>query len=218
MMRCHLATATPRRLQKRMGLGSGALLLPMLLFVWPVSLSAQTVSNDDLVKQAAQREKQHDWEEACRLYDEILHRDRYRDDARLRLAYQRCLRRYRIVQRHQDEQYRTALEQLKPAQALEMYAHVLETIGNVYTDRQKSSAASLFLQGVEELALAFEEPIFTRVYFDGVTKDNLDAFRKKLSDWRQRRSPIVPKPAIKSGRSAVQAQQVCSERGRFSSW
>ena len=80
-----------------------------------------------------------------------------------------------------------ALEHLTPLQALDMYAHVLETIARVYTDRLKSSPAALFTQGVEELRLAFEEPVFRREYFPGVSREKLDAFRKKLNAWRQRK-------------------------------
>ncbi|HTU18546.1 MAG TPA: S41 family peptidase [Gemmataceae bacterium] len=170
-----------------MGARLGALLLLLGLLARPASLSAQTLNIDDLVKQAAQCEKHHDWLEACRLYDEVLRRDRRRDDGRIRQAYQRCLRRYHIVHRHQDQMYRTALEHLTPSQALDMYAHVLDTIARVYTDRVKSSPAALFAQGLEELRLAFAEPVFTREYFPGVSQEKLDVFQKKLSAWRQRK-------------------------------
>jgi carboxyl-terminal processing protease len=186
-MRCPLATAIPRCLNNRLGTRFGVLLILLLgLFAHPASVSAQTVPTDDLVKQAAEREKQHDWFEACRLYNEALHRDR-RDDARIRQAYQRCLRRYYLVQRHQDKLYRTALEQLTPSQALDMYVHVLETIARVYTDRRKSSPAALFTQGLEELRLAFEEPAFTRTYFPNISQEKRNAFLEKLNAWRQRK-------------------------------
>ncbi len=184
-MRCPLATATQRYLWKRLGVGIGALLLLVGLSAWPVAVFAQAINSDELIKQAVQCEKQRDWREACCLYHEVLHRDRRPDDARLRQSYQRCLRRYRIVQRHQDEMYRAALERLTPAQALDLYANVLETIGRVYTDRHKSSPAVLFAQGLEELLLAFEEPIFTREHLYSVGRDKLDALQKKLANWRK---------------------------------
>jgi len=170
-----------------MGAGWGVLLLLLGWVAFPASISAQALNTEELVKQAAQCEKQHDWLEACRLYDEILRRDRRRDDGRIRQAYQRCLRRYHIVHRHQDRLYRAALEHLTPSQALEMYEHVLETIGRVYTDRLKSSPAALFAQGLEELRLAFAEPAFTRQYFPGVSREKLEAFQNKLTAWRQRK-------------------------------
>lgn len=169
-----------------MGTRLGVLLLLLLgLFAPSASVSAQTINTDDLIKQAAECEQRHDWLEACLLYDEVLRRDRH--DARIRQAWQRCLRRYHIVRRHQDKLYRLALEQLTPSQALDTYAHVLETIARVYADRQKSSAGALFAQGLEELSLAFEEPIFLREYFPAVSRETLDAFRKKLTAWRQRK-------------------------------
>lgn len=157
------------------------------LFAPSASVSAQTLDSDDLVQQAAQHEKHHDWLEACRLYHEALHRDRHRDDASLRRAYRRCLRRYHIVHRHQDKLYRLALENLTPSQALDMYVHVLEMLARVYTDRHKSSPAALFAQGLRELRLAFEEPVFTRAYFPNASEKKLRAFQKKLKAWRQRK-------------------------------
>jgi carboxyl-terminal processing protease len=191
-----------------MSLGLGTLLLLLGLLAWPASVSAQAINDDELRKQAATCEKNHDWREACCLYDELLHRRR--EDVRLRRSYQRCLRRYRIVQRHQDKMYRTALERLTPAQALDLYVYVLETIDDVYTDRHKSSPAALFAQGLEELRLAFEEPIFTREYFRAVTRENLDSFRKKIAEWRQRK--IANRSEARQQVAAIgrTAQEICS--------
>ncbi len=203
-MRCPLAIATLQCLYKRMG----ALLLLLGLLFWPASVSAQALNSDELLKQAAACEKDHDWRGACILYDELLHRNR--EDARLRQAYQRCLRRYRIVGRHQDKLYRTALERLTPAQALDLYVHVLETIDRVYTERQKSNPAALFAQGLEELRLSFEEPIFTREYFAGVAPENLDSFRKKLTEWKQRKIAHRSEAREQVGAIGRTAQQICS--------
>jgi carboxyl-terminal processing protease len=202
-MRCPLAIATPQCLYKRMG----ALLLLGLL-TWPTSVSAQALNRDELRKQAAMCEKQHDWRGACCFYYELL--QRHRDDARLRQAYQRCLRRYRIVGRHQDKLYRTALERLTPAQALDLYVHVLETIDRVYTERQKSSPAALFAQGLDELRLALQEPVFTREYFSAVAPEKLDSFHKKLAEWRQRKIASRSEAREQVGAIGRTAQQICS--------
>ena len=185
-----------------------ALLLLLGLLTWPTWVSAQALNSDDLLKQAQVCEKNHDWRGACCYYDELLHRNR--EDARLRQAYQHCLRRYRIVGRHQDKLYRTALERLTPAEALDLYVHVLETIDRVYTERQKSSPAALFSKGLEELRLAFEEPIFTREYFSTVATKKLDSFRKKLDEWRQRK--IADRSEAREQVFAIgrTAQQICS--------
>ncbi len=203
-MRCPLAIATPRSLCGRLV----ALLFLLGLLTWPTSVSAQALGSDELLKQARACEKNHDWRGACCLYDELLHRNR--DDARLRQAYQHCLRRYRIAQRHQDKLYRTALERLTPAQALDLYVHVLETIDRVYTERQKSSPAALFAQGLDELRLALEEPIFTREYFSAVAAKKLDLFRKNLDEWRRR--TIADRSEAREQVNAIgrTAQQICS--------
>src|SRR5579875_393260 len=208
MMRCPLATTTLRSLGQRIGVGVGSLVLLLGLLIRPASVAAQALNNEELLKQAAACEKRHDWREACCLYDELLHRRR--DDARLRQAYQRCLRCYRIVQRHQDKLYRTALERLTPAQALDLYVHVLETVDRVYTDRQKSSPAALFAQGLEELRLAFEEPIFTHEYFPTVTQEQLRSFRKKLDEWQQRKIANRSEAREQVGVIGRTAQQLCS--------
>jgi carboxyl-terminal processing protease len=207
-MRCPLATAALRFLCKRMGIGIGAVLLWLGLLAWPASVAAQALTSEELLKQAAACEKSHDWREACCLYEELLHR--HRDDGRLRQAYQRCLRCYRIVQRHQDKLYRAALERLTPAQALDLYAHVLETIERVYTDRPKSSPAALFAQGVEELRLAFEEPIFTREYFSAITQEQLGSLREKIAEWRQRKIANRSEAREQVGAIGRTAQQFCS--------
>jgi carboxyl-terminal processing protease len=172
-----------------LGARGGVFLLLLSFFTLPAGLPAQSVRSEELLKQAAELEKQRDWLEACRLYDEMLRRDGHRDAARIRQAYQRCLRRYHIVHRHQDKIYRQALEHLEPAQALDMYAHVLETIARVYADRQKTNPAALFRHGLEELCFAFEEKVFADKYFPEISRSTLDSFKTKLAEWRQRKIP-----------------------------
>jgi carboxyl-terminal processing protease len=162
---------------------SALLLLPGLLLL-PAPLYAQIVNVAELSKQAEKLEKQHDWLEACCLYGKILHRDRTREDARL--AYQRCLRRYHVVHRHQDKVYRHALTSVTPPQALEMYKQVLDTIAKTYVDREKTSPTALFRQGIDELRFALDEAVFRQKYFSGVTPESLEALKNKLEDWRSR--------------------------------
>ncbi|HEY7156995.1 MAG TPA: S41 family peptidase [Gemmataceae bacterium] len=180
-----MATATPRRLWDRTNIGTRISFLLAALLLLPVSLHAQSAGLAELSKQAEKLEKQHDWLEACRVYDEILHRDRTRDDARR--AYQRCLRRYHVVHRHQDKIYREAVKRVASAQALEMYEQVLDTVAKAYVDRQKTSPAALFRQGIDELRFALDETSFRRQYFPDAAEETLDAFKHKLEDWRDRK-------------------------------
>lgn len=210
-MRCPLITATPRCLYPRIGVGIGVLIFVWGLFTWPASVFSQALNNGVLLKQAAACEKSHDWHEACCLYDELLRRKR--DDGRLRQAYERCLRRYRIVQRHQDKLYRTALEHLTPSQALDLYVHVLETIDRVYTDRPKSTPAALFQRGLEELLLAFEEPIFAREYFRAASPEQMTSLRKKLTEWPQHKIANRAEAREQVGAIGRTAHQIYSAGG-----
>lgn len=184
------------------------MLIVLGLFILPASLSAQTIGLADLHKQAKELENGRHWLEACQVYDEILHRDRTRDD--IHEAYQRCLRRYHIVHRHRDKVYRQALTRVTPTQALEMYEQVLDTVARAYVDRQKTGPAALFRQGIEELRLALAEPVFRQEYFPGVARETVDAFRTKLDDWRKRK--ITSRSDARTQVMAVgrTAQQICS--------
>jgi carboxyl-terminal processing protease len=176
------------------------------LLLLPAPLHAQIVSVTELSKQAEKLEKQHDWLEACCLYREVLHRDRTRDD--VRLAYQRCLRRYHIVHRHQDQVYRQALTRVTPDQAFEMYKQVLDTIAKTYVDRDKTSPAALFRQGIDELRFALDETIFRAKYFPGIPRETLEGFKNKLEDWRSRRIDKLADACDQVKAVALTAQQM----------
>lgn len=204
-MRWPLATAAFPAVRPHPASSRRAVLLLLMLLLSPAPLAAENVRTPDLKGQAEALEKKHDWLEACRLYDEMLHRDRA--DNKARQGYQRCLRRYHLVHRHQDKVYREALARVTPAQALEMYEQVLDTISRAYVDRPKTSPAALFRQGVDELRFAFEEPIFRREYFPSVARKTLDAFKEKLNDWRQHKidSRVDARDQVKAiGRTAQQ--------------
>jgi carboxyl-terminal processing protease len=171
------------------------LLLLLGLLALPAALSAQTAAVEELRKHAAVLEQRHDWLEACRIYDEILRKDRTRED--VRQAYQRCLRRYHIVHRHRDRVYRQALTRITPVQALDMYEQVLDTVARAYVDRKKTDVTALFRQGIEELRLALDEHVFREEYFPGVPRETVDAFVLKLEEWRGRKI---------AGRSDARAQ------------
>lgn len=161
------------------------LLLLLGLLALPSSGWAQSGGLDDLRKQAVLLEQRHDWLEACRVHDEILRRDRTRDDARQ--AYQRCLRRYHIVHRHRDKVYRQALTRLTPVQALDMYEQVLDTVARAYVDRHKTGTAALFRQGLEELRFALDETVFREAHLPDVPRKTVEAFRVRLKEWDDRK-------------------------------
>jgi carboxyl-terminal processing protease len=143
------------------------------------------VSLDDLRRQAQACERNRDWLEACRFYDEILRKDRRHAEARD--GYQRCLRCYRLVCRHRDSSYRQLLTRLSPAQALDVYEQVLSTVAAAYVDRSKTQWTALFQQGVRELRLALEETVFVQEHLADAGPDSVAAFRDRLDGWRDRK-------------------------------
>lgn len=197
-MRCALATTTPRRVPNQINTWIRILLLLLGLLSLPASLSAQTAGTEEvrkLLAQAKALEERHDWLEAWQVYEDLLRKDRTRED--IRQAYLRCLRCYHIVHRHQDKVYRKTLAGVSAVDALNMYEQVLDTIATAYVDRRKTGVAALFREGLEELRLALGESIFRDEYFPGVERKTLDAFKAKLEDWKSRKI---------AGRSDARAQ------------
>jgi carboxyl-terminal processing protease len=134
--------------------------------------------------EAARAEQDGRWLEACRLYDEVLRRDRTRDDCRE--AYRRCLRRFHLACRHRDPSYRQALARLDPAQALDLYEQVLAKVAATYAEPQRADVGLLFRQGVQELGFALEEDAFVEAYLPGAPREAVRAFRRRLESWQDR--------------------------------
>src|SRR5207249_2873395 len=102
-------------------------------------------------------------------------------------AYQRCLRRLHVVSRHSDSLYPLTLRKLTASQALDAYEQVLALLGAAYPDRAKTNLTFLFQQGVQELRLALEEPLFRRLYLAGVKPSSVTAFKARLAGWPVRK-------------------------------
>jgi hypothetical protein len=142
---------------------------------------------DPLLIRAQEFEKERHWLDACRCYDELLHKER--DRSEYRLGYQRCLRHYYLSRRQRDTAYHQALAKLTPGQALDVYEQVLSAVGVAYVDRPRVDIATLFQNGVHELELALDEKTFLQTYLpDAEAKPRaLLSFRAALADWHTRK-------------------------------
>ena len=161
-------------------------ILGFTLFLWMLPLSAQgDETRVDRRQQARDAEKRGAWLEACRCYDELLRKDR--NNVAFREAYQRCLRRLHVVARHNDLLYPMILKKLTASQALDAYEQVLALLAAAYPDRAKTNLTLLFQQGLQELQLALEVPIFRRQYLEGVKPGALKAFKERLAAWPVRK-------------------------------
>jgi carboxyl-terminal processing protease len=174
-------------------LRTSAVSLGLAWIVFSFPLPAAEFSRFDNLRQSALAcERRGEWLEACRSYDEILRQDR--DQAEVRKAYQRCLRRHQIVRRHRDNTYRQVLTRLSPSQALDVYEQVLAILAAAYVDRNKAQLPVMFQQGLQELRFALEETIFVEEHFTGADPEAVTAFRDRLDAWGQRK--------VASGREA----------------
>jgi carboxyl-terminal processing protease len=126
-------------------------------------------------------EKRGAWLQACRLYEEILRKDRTNVSARE--GYQRCLRQIHLIARHRDGVYRQTLGKLSPPQALEAYEQVIGLLSVAYPDRAKANLGLLFQNGLQELRLALEASVFRKHYLADVKPSALTAFKSRLSSW-----------------------------------
>jgi carboxyl-terminal processing protease len=140
---------------------------------------------EDLRRQAREAEQRGEWLKACWRYDDILRRDR--NNAEVREAYHRCLRRHQITVRHNDAGYVDALTNLTPSQALDVYEQVLNVLRPGFVDRRKSDLTTLFKHGVTELLYALEDDAFLRQHLAGVTSVALEKFRTRLRELPERR-------------------------------
>jgi carboxyl-terminal processing protease len=149
----------------------------------PIGRSGATV--EELQRRAAACERRGDWLEACRCYDELLHRQRGQSQAKS--AYLRCLRRHQLVRRHQDPTYQQVLTRLTPGQALDVYEQVLATIAEKYVDRPKVDWTALFQEGLRELKIALDEPLIVREYLSDVSVGVVSALQARLDELRDRK-------------------------------
>jgi C-terminal processing protease CtpA/Prc len=148
-------------------------------------LAAPLPAEIDLLREKARDcEAKGQWSEACRLYDELVKKDRNLAD---RDGYQRCLRHVLQARRHRDATFRQILLSLKPAQAAEVYEDVLVKLRNNYVDREKAEINELFQQGLEEFGFALQDDFFIREHLPQVRRPAIEAFRARLAEWRDRK-------------------------------
>lgn len=157
--------------------------LVVLLCLLAVSSSASAEA-EPLEKRrvkALQLEKRGAWLEACRLYEDLLRKQR--NDLAAREGYQRCLRRLHLMLRHADPGYRQALGKLALPDALDLYEQILTILQVGYPDRWRTSFTQLFQQGVQEVGFALDDPRFRDLYLAGVKPAAIQAYKGRLASW-----------------------------------
>lgn len=168
----------------RKRLGAGRRLFSILLIGgWLVLLPSQNSLQalDTQHKKARELEKAERWYEACVLYDQILQQDR--DQPRLREAFHRCLRRYRQIQRHEDDLLQEKADDLAPSEALAIYDQVLGLIRDYYVEESLTNIGRLYREGIHELRFALRNPAFVRRHLKRARQKDINFFKSKLEEW-----------------------------------
>jgi carboxyl-terminal processing protease len=157
----------------------------LLLGLLPLPVRAESGPIPKWQQKVLECEKRGAWLEACRCCDDVLRKDR--DNVAAREAYQRCLRRLHLTARHGDTLYRQTLQKLTPTQALDAYEQVIALLSVAYPDRAKTNLTYLFEQGVQELRLALDTPLFRKHYLPDAKDAAVKAFQERLADWPSRK-------------------------------
>lgn len=151
-------------------------------------LQAREVGPSDEINSGQEAEKKGNWIEACRSFYDSYRRDRSHPE--YRLAYQRCLRRINIQQRHKDTSYHQILGRLKPSEANEIYKEVLGLLGTHYVDPVRTNLTGLFQEGLQELSLALDDVNFRSAFLANLSSDLIAAFKVRLLNWKTQRIQV----------------------------
>jgi len=134
-----------------------------------------------LPDKAKKAEASRDWLEACRCYDELLRKKP--KNAELREAYARCLRQLQLVSRHNDSSYRQTVGKLKYEDALTTYDQVVKYLHYAHAERERVELSALVKQGLTEVHLALNDPVFKRHYLKNVQSSAITTFANRVKSW-----------------------------------
>ena len=84
--------------------------------------------------------------------------------------------------RHRDPAFQRFAQSLTPADALNIYAEVVEKLGQSHPDPRASAPEKLYAQGLVELDRALDDPGFRDAHLPGTPDDRRLAFQRGLRD------------------------------------
>lgn len=173
-------------------IGTAPVLWVVLLGV-PAAPAADRKVLDALKREAQIAEADHQWDRACRLYDQLLTLDRHQPG--VREHYLLCFRHANLVSRHRDPSYQQFLSQDTPF-ALRVYREVVGKLRLNYYQKEKTDLNQLFQYGLDQLAFALDDEVFRLEHLPlGIKAADVQAFQAQLRErWRR--------PAIRDLRDA----------------
>lgn len=176
-------------------------LLTTLAFVAPATAAPNSSkpreTPEALQTRAAAAEKVNDWEKALELYLQAYLAGRQTPEVREKITT--CNRHAAQVRRHRDPVFQQQILALPTAEALNLYAEVLEKLGGGHVDRDRTAPGKLFLSGIEEFDRALANATFRREYLPDASEATVTKFRKTLQEfWKAR-----PPKTVREARAAV---------------
>ena len=94
--------------------------------------------------------------------------------------------------RHRDPAFQRFAQSLTPADALNVYAEVVEKLGQSHPDPRASAPEKLYAEGLVELDRALDDPGFRDAHLAGTPAEARRAFQRTLREgWQARRVATV---------------------------
>jgi carboxyl-terminal processing protease len=178
----------------RLGLTVWATLVGALLVMPSARAADLSPKLKELLREAKALQDNGEYAQSWEKYHQIRKAER-NPPAEVTEGYQFCLRRIQQVRRLHDKPSQALLGNLSDAEALTLYAEVLDKLQNKYVDRGKVSVAALFQYGVQEMRFALEDKEFLKDHLSADAKpEGLDGV-KALLDGLRINQPDVKKPA-----------------------
>jgi carboxyl-terminal processing protease len=148
--------------------------------VLPSLQAAHDTTFEALRTKAGQFEKDHQWDKACEVYEQLPPKERGQRGIRER--YLQCLRHAHQVNRHRDETYQRQILSLNFSRALDLYDEVLAELRANHVDREKVNLTRLFREGLEEMCLALQDETFCKAHLANASPEDLQAFQAHLRE------------------------------------
>jgi carboxyl-terminal processing protease len=144
---------------------------------------------EQLLERAAAAEKVQDWEKALESYLRAYLAGRQTPEIRRKITSN--LRLAAQTRRHRDPAFQQHIVALPTADALNLYAEVLEKLSALHADRERSTPGKLFQYGLEEFDRALANRAFRGEYLPGASDAVVARFRRTLKDFWQSKPPTT---------------------------
>lgn len=169
----------------------------------PMPIVKPADTPEQLLTRAAAAEKASDWEKALESYLRAYLAGRQTPELRERIAA--CYRQAAQVRRHRDPIFQQHILALPSADALNLYAEVLEKLTALHADRERATPTKLYLNGLEEFDRALANRTFRNGYFPDAGDATVAKFRRTLSEFWKSKPPKTVREARAAALELVRA-------------